>query len=596
MNYALNKQGEMVDIENSIQGVSYTCPICGDILLRKVGKQRSYFSHSINKDNDCELKMSEMLIKKTKENTEYTISNSKSIQDLYNNIYNNIQREEGLTDEQVLIINNKSKVAVINAKAGSSKTFSALEYAKVNKNKRILYLTYNKSMADEAKESFKGLDNVDARTFHSIAYREMKAFNRKLTMEFSIFDIGKAIGKFFKEKEDFQLGEMIKDALTMYCTSDELTPQEFINNSYFPKWIGDYLEKAFNYFSKDDSKYITHDFYLKQWQLKKPNLSSLCDIIIIDEYNDVFSSAHSIVLNSKVDTIVVLGDPAQSIYSWRGSKDFLSDFDGDKYTLNGSFRFGNTLAHLNKIVREFFTEEKFDLVGYNNNQKIVEKIDENKPYVYIARKNSTLMKHVFDNLDSGKNIYFEGNIDLKYIREVYDFYSGNNSILKFKSFESFFRFENISREKKDFKALSAIELVKNYRSELPVKLDKLEKSLVKDSSKADIILTTVHGAKGKTYTIQCLVANDLIDIMELYMKKLNGDEDYNLDNILEELNIWYVCNTRSKGDIQLNSSTLMFYDAIINNTTGTNNVKYEFDRLIKGQIKELKKDMYNWKE
>ena len=90
MNYALNKQGEMVDIENSIVGHSYTCPVCGDVLLRKVGSKRSYFSHSINKENDCELKMSEMLIKKEKENVEYTISNSKSIQDLYNNIYNTI--------------------------------------------------------------------------------------------------------------------------------------------------------------------------------------------------------------------------------------------------------------------------------------------------------------------------------------------------------------------------------------------------------------------------------------------------------------------------------------------------------------------------
>lgn len=590
MNYALNKQGEMVDIENSIVGHSYTCPVCGDVLLRKVGSKRSYFSHSINKENDCELKMSEMLIKKEKENVEYTISNSKSIQDLYNNIYNTIELEKGWTGEQVKIINNNSKVAVINAKAGASKTTCALEYAKLNKNKRIIYLTYNKSMADEAKESFKGMEHVACRTFHSIAYREMKAFNRKLTMEFSIFDIGKAIGKFFKEKEDFQLGEMIKDALTMYCTSEEMSAQEFIDNSYFPKWIGGYVEKAFNYFANDISKYITHDFYLKQWQLKKPNLSSLCDIIIIDEYNDMFSASHSIVLNSKVNTIVVLGDPAQSIYSWRGSKDFLSDFKGDQYTLNGSFRFGNTLAHLNKVVREFFTEEKFDLIGYNNNQRIVEAIDENKPYAYISRKNSTLMRHVFDNLDSGKKIYFEGNIDLKFIREVYDFYEGNNSILKFKSFESFYHFENVSREKKDFKSLSAIELVKTYKSDLPKKLDKLERNMVKDSSQADIILTTVHGAKGKTYTIQCMIANDLIDLMEMYEKKLSGDEEYNLENIIEELNIWYVANTRAKGDIQLNLSTLVFYENVINNTTGTS------DKLISGMIKDLKKDMYNWKE
>ena len=200
------------------------------------------------------------------------------------------------------------------------------------------------------------------------------------------------------------------------------------------------------------------------------------------------------------------------------------------------------------------------------------------------------MRHVFDNLDSGKKIYFEGNIDLKFIREVYDFYEGNNSILKFKSFESFYHFENVSREKKDFKSLSAIELVKTYKSDLPKKLDKLERNMVKDSSQADIILTTVHGAKGKTYTIQCMIANDLIDLMEMYEKKLSGDEEYNLENIIEELNIWYVANTRAKGDIQLNLSTLVFYENVINNTTGTS------DKLISGMIKDLKKDMYNWKE
>ncbi len=114
-------------------------------------------------------------------------------------------------------------------------------------------------------------------------------------------------------------------------------------------------------------------------------------------------------------------------------------------------------------------------------------------------------------------------------------------------------------------------------------MDKLERSLVKDSSVADIILTTVHGAKGKTYSTQTMIANDLIDIMELYMKK--GTDEFDLDDVLEELNIWYVANSRSKGDVQLNISTLMFYDTVIKES---NNIKKAIDNLVSKEIKEVK--------
>ena len=136
MNYALNNKGEMVDIESSIQGVSYTCPVCSDVLLRKVGKVRQYFAHKSNVENDCELKMSEMLKVKTmtKEEIELQLESSDFMEKVYANYLN---------DDKTLLAEDAKSIAEY-AENGAlhyaKHIITNTEYKRVNLQHNVYYL------------------------------------------------------------------------------------------------------------------------------------------------------------------------------------------------------------------------------------------------------------------------------------------------------------------------------------------------------------------------------------------------------------------------------------------------------------------------
>ena len=68
---------------------------------------------------------------------------------------------------------------IIQAYAGASKTSTLVLVAEELKDKRILYLAFNKSIATEAQEKMPY--NVDCRTVHSVAYQHTdKAILKKL--------------------------------------------------------------------------------------------------------------------------------------------------------------------------------------------------------------------------------------------------------------------------------------------------------------------------------------------------------------------------------------------------------------------------------
>ena len=76
-----------------------------------------------------------------------------------------------LTEEQRHIVDCDKNIILVNAYAGTGKTSTLVQFCKVRKNARFLYLAYNASMAKEAKSKFKGNNNVACATIHSLAFR-----------------------------------------------------------------------------------------------------------------------------------------------------------------------------------------------------------------------------------------------------------------------------------------------------------------------------------------------------------------------------------------------------------------------------------------
>ena len=91
--------------------------------------------------------------------------------------------ERKLTDEQIKIINTlktDEKIIKINAFAGAGKSSTLVEVVKeirkTDKDSKILYVVFNRSMLNEAKEKFAGLD-VECQTTHGFALKRFSAIN-----------------------------------------------------------------------------------------------------------------------------------------------------------------------------------------------------------------------------------------------------------------------------------------------------------------------------------------------------------------------------------------------------------------------------------
>ena len=265
-----------------------------------------------------------------------------------------------LTKEQHAIINSTGNIKV-NAVAGSGKTTTIIEYAKARpRSSQILYLVFNRSVKEEAitKFSNQGMSNVTVETAHSLAYRHiyLGSHYRLKHNGYKAHEIIELLHiENNKEKyTEFIIANHILKMLAFFCNSDKNRLQEidylstitdrkaraFVNSLY------PYIEQKANILMSKMDKgdiEITHDFYLKKFQLSNPTLSY--DYILFDEGQDASMVMLDVFLKQKA-TKVIVGDTHQQIYSWRYAVNSLEMVNFKTYALTKSFRFNQDIANL----------------------------------------------------------------------------------------------------------------------------------------------------------------------------------------------------------------------------------------------------------
>ncbi len=108
-------------------------------------------------------------------------------------------------------VNNSRKNLIIQAVAGSGKTSTLFELAKRLKGS-IVFLAFNKDIAQYAKEKMRGFPNIDCRTFHSLGMQLIQ----KTTGFYSDVDSGK---------------------LTMYFNTLNEFDRKYYRGEFYPKFI-----------------------------------------------------------------------------------------------------------------------------------------------------------------------------------------------------------------------------------------------------------------------------------------------------------------------------------------------------------------------
>lgn len=290
--------------------------------------------------------------------------------------------KEILSNCQFQAVNFTGKPLLVLAGAGSGKTrvitykIAYLLTRGFSSNK-ILAITFTRKAASEMKHrifSLSGMESSWISTFHSFCLKVLRQHIYKLnsgrTADFIVYDDDEAL-KLFKR---------ICDS-SHYCLDDA---QELFNKISYLKQFGEINKWHLNAIEYEiytqyeqalrDSNAVDFDnIQLFAYKLLSiPEVSSyfrnFFDYILIDEFQDTSPIQYAIIKSITRDgNITAVGDPQQSIYSFRGAAvdnilKFINDFKPEIIKLEENYRSCKVILHVANTVSELIDERWKSLV------------------------------------------------------------------------------------------------------------------------------------------------------------------------------------------------------------------------------------------
>ena len=298
-----------------------------------------------------------------------------------------------LTHEQHSIVSadvKKDQVMLVRAFAGTGKTTTLLEYVKRRPGDKFAYITFNRSVMEEASIKFPKL-NVKCLNFHKMAYAKFGFLyqgDKFLRGTLRQHHVAKAIK--VNDKRALiairVLNEFLKSAdLTVELKHAEAIRAEMSSEDWNKVYGGksNVREKLGSQspeenlvemvtalwdimYKPEDSRFpMTDAGYLKRYQLacrrefNPVRLDYQYDTLMLDEAQDAAPVMADIILSQKECGKILVGDPHQEIYSFMGAKNAMATVaatvDESKIVerrLSRSFRFGYEIADVaNALLR-----------------------------------------------------------------------------------------------------------------------------------------------------------------------------------------------------------------------------------------------------
>lgn len=342
-----------------------------------------------------------------------------------------------LNDKQKEAVVDESKHLRIIAGAGSGKTrvltmriAYLIEQKHINP-KNVLAITFTNKAANEMKNRISEMlgeagDGAFISTIHSLCVRILKeeigVFG--YPKNFTIVDaddqktiLKEAYKEFNIDKKDLSYGSALDYIAN--CKYEELSYEKAIDQAYGEKKLVDkanvykyYDERLKSLYALDFDDLIL--FTVRLFKLHKDILkkwSSKFIYIHVDEFQDIDKTQYELIklLSSTHDNVYVVGDPDQTIYTWRGADvniivNFDKDFKNTKtIILNQNYRStNNILEGANSLIKYNKSRVPKDLFSENGDgDKIVHKTlpDETSEAYYIVSCIQSLLKQGYEYND-----------------------------------------------------------------------------------------------------------------------------------------------------------------------------------------------------
>ena len=479
-----------------------------------------------------------------------------------------------LTPEQEGVLETNIDL-VINAVAGSGKTTTLIEYARTRPtNSKILYLAFNKTVKIEAAKKFDsaGLKNVKVETAHSLAFDHIvKHSHFNIVPGYKGHELSEMLHIRTGDRHtDFILANHVNKFISLFCNSSAAKVQDlkyadvitdpkaktFVNNFY--AHIERHTREALAKMDKGEMA-ITHDFYLKKFQLADPVLPY--DYILFDEGQDASAAMLDVFLKQRGIKVIV-GDMHQQIYGWRYAINSLQQVSFPVYNLSNSFRFDEEIALVaNRILswKDLLHQPPaVKIVGAGHPPDII------STKATLGRTNVSLLLNAISQWQHGgvTKLFFEGNINSytfadegASLYDVLNLYNGKPEKIKDKliaEMKSMRDLEEYIQKTEDTSLSIIVEVVKEFGNRLPALISELKQNHTSSKEEADMIFSTVHRCKGMEYDEVTLLSDFITQEKLTKQVEENGGDAMNAVNknrLAEEVNILYVAATRAKSKL-----------------------------------------------
>ncbi|KFP81626.1 F-box only protein 18, partial [Acanthisitta chloris] len=499
--------------------------------------------------------------------------------------------EVKLTHEQQRILSHRiepGQVVKIMAFAGTGKTSTLVKYAEKFSDLNFLYVTFNKAVAERGKRVFPC--NVTCKTFHSLAFGSVgKHYKEKGKLNFSKMSVF-SISFLLRNREGqslFVRGKTVSQTLeNFFASSDEEICEEhtpvWFKNTHGVRTLVSQREKQINVEEAKDIWYnmkkldgdvekrykMTCDGYLKLWQLSKPQLSGY-DAIFVDEAQDCTPAIVDIVLSQRCGVILV-GDPHQQIYTFRGAVNTLYSVPHTHvYYLTQSFRFGPEIAYVGATILDVCKGIRNRTLVGGNQQGDVRGSMKGKITI-LSRSNFSVFEDAvrLTGRERPIKIHVIGGLSRFGLSRIHDIWKlsqpadqrrrsnlviNDSFIQKWEDTHGFLGLKEYAEHIDDKELEVKIAIVEKYKEQIPELVRRIENSHVPREDMADYLIGTVHQAKGLEFDT-VLVADDFVKVPSLTAASQRRPVFAIGMAPEDEWNLLYVAVTRAKRCLLMSKS------------------------------------------
>ncbi len=482
-----------------------------------------------------------------------------------------------LTDEQEAVVDAvlQGQDLKVQAFAGSGKTTTLLAVARAylerHPGARVLYVTFNNRLLKEAKARFEALDaslpgtgkrRIYAFTNHGLAFHHLGwRYSDRLLSGGSLLQVRHALLERLPGLGDFRpllypedVAIIVLEALTRYMYSadarpgrehlPELLPYVLDDPIYEPvvRALVALMWQAWQLLSAPGELSdlpITHDVYLKTFQLMSPRLNY--DLILLDEAQDANPAMLDIILRQPAQKVCV-GDAYQQIYAWRGAVNAMASLPWPSYPLTTSWRFGDAIAAYASRLLQTFLGEEAAIRGAPGKTSSIGPLA--AADAVIARTNVGALRELLMLLQKGSRVAFAGPLaDLTdALMAAYRLWRGyrpaHPEFAVFRSWDQLLalmqRLPAVANQYRPY-----VNMVEEFRDEVPRICQTVRSLVAVDAGGTrhswDVTVSTAHRAKGREWRRVRLAA----DWAAFYLVAFDGTVN------AEEVNVAYVAATRA---------------------------------------------------